>query len=64
MDDIAEKILMYRAEHNISQGEMARRCRVTLQTINSVENRLQNPSALTRAKIMMVIEGGKEDAEI
>lgn len=65
MDDIATKILRYRAEHDISQAEMARRCKVTLQTINSIENGLQNPSALTRTKIMMVIEKGEsENAEV
>ena len=54
--NIAQEILMYRAKNNISQGEMARRCNVTKQTIYSVENGYQNPSKLTEAKIRMVLD--------
>ena len=49
---------MYRAQHNISQTEMAKRCKVTKQTIFNIEHEIQDPTALTQAKIRMVI--GKE----
>lgn len=56
---LSERMVIYRAKQNISQSELARRCGVTPQTINSVENETQEPSKLTVAKIELVI--GKED---
>lgn len=52
---LAERMIGYRAKENISQTELARRCKVTLQTINSIETGQQNPSKLTQAKIEQVI---------
>jgi DNA-binding XRE family transcriptional regulator len=59
---LSERMVLYRAKERISQAELARRCGVTLQTINSVENETQSPSKVTVAKIELVI-GGHEDAE-
>ena len=59
MKTLQEEMIEYRARENISQSELARRCGVTLQTINSVENGLQEPSKLTRTKIELVINGEK-----
>lgn len=53
---LAEKMVLYRAKHNLSQSELASKCEVSLQTINSIENGLQNPSRLTEMKIRLVIE--------
>lgn len=55
---LSQEILKYRAVHNISQQEMANRCNVTKQTIFNIEHEIQDPTALTQAKIRMVI--GKE----
>ena len=55
---LGQEILMYRAQHNISQTEMANRCNVTKQTIFNIEHDIQDPTSLTQAKIRMVI--GKE----
>lgn len=52
------KILEYRAKHNISAATFAGLCRVTPQTIYSIENNTQHPSKLTRMKIEKVL---KED---
>lgn len=52
---LAQRMIDYRAKENISQTELARRCKVTLQTINSIETGQQNPSKLTQAKIEQVI---------
>lgn len=57
---LSERMVRYRAKERISQSELARRCGVSLQTINSVENELQTPSKVTEAKIELVI--GKEEA--
>lgn len=53
----------YRARERISQGELARRCGLSVQTICSVENETQEPSRVTLAKIELVIgkEEGSED---
>lgn len=53
---LGQKMLNYRAKHGLSQEKMARLCNVTTQTICNVENGAQNPSKLTRQKILNVIE--------
>ena len=62
MKKLSERMVLYRAKERISQAELARRCGVTLQTINSVENETQSPSKLTVAKIELVV-GGEDNAE-
>ena len=47
---------MYRARHDISQAEMARRCNLTKQTIYAIENERQSPGKLTEMKIRLVLE--------
>lgn len=54
-DELIKKMIEYRAKESISQRELARRVGVSLQTINSIENGLQEPSKLTEAKIYLVI---------
>lgn len=54
---LREEMIRYRAKERISQGELAKRCGVSLQTINSVENGLQTPSRVTEMKIRMIVEG-------
>jgi len=53
---IGDEILVYRAKHNISQGEMANRCNVTKQTIFNIEHGIQEPTRLTKAKIRLVLD--------
>lgn len=55
--ELAEAMLTYRAKQRISQRELAERCGVCTQTIYAVENRLQNPSAVTAEKIRLVVSG-------
>lgn len=55
---LQDKMVEYRAKHDMSQKAFAKKCGVSLQTINSVENGLQKPSKMTEAKIMMVIKEG------
>lgn len=59
---LAKRMVLYRAKERISQTELAHRCGLTLQTINSIENETQSPSKVTVAKIELVI-GGDENAE-
>ena len=55
--ELGELMVRYRAKERISQSELARRCGVSLQTINSVENGIQTPSKVTETKIRLVVEG-------
>ena len=55
MKDLPERMLDFRAKNNMSQRELAEKVKVTIQTINSVERGLQEPSRLTRKKIELVI---------
>lgn len=57
---LQEQMLAYRARERISQTELARRCGLTLQTINSIENGKQNPSKTTLIRIMDVVGQQKE----
>ena len=57
---LSERMVLYRAKERISQAELARRCGVTLQTINSVENETQTPARVTVVKIELVV-GGADD---
>lgn len=57
---LSERMVLYRAKERISQAELARRCGVTVQTINSVENETQTPSRVTVAKIELIV-GGVDD---
>lgn len=59
---LADRMVLYRAKERISQKELAKRCGITTQTVNSVENELQTPTKLTKAKIELVIgQEVKED---
>lgn len=63
MRDLATDMFNYRVDHDMSQTDLAKLCRISIQTVNSVENRKQNPSKMTRAKLERVIyanatEGG------
>lgn len=55
---LQELMILYRGKERITQRDLAERCGVSLQTINYVENGLQNPSKLTEQKIRLVVEGG------
>ncbi len=57
---LQELMILYRGKERITQRELAERCGVSLQTINYVENGLQNPSKLTEQKIRLVVEGGNK----
>lgn len=58
--NIADEMLRYRARERISQKEFAKRCGLSLQTVNSVENGKQTPGKLTIEKIKLAI-GMEED---
>ena len=56
LDVLRQKMLDYRARHNISQYKLAELCKLTPQTVCNVENGVQEPSKLTKQKILNLIE--------
>lgn len=54
-EDLINAMLDFRAEHSISQGDFAKICKVTPQTICNIERGVQTPSKLTERKILNVI---------
>ena len=60
-NELGKKIVCYRAKYNLSQTEMAKLCKLTLQTIWNIENGVQTPTRLTKQKILNVISKGKEN---
>lgn len=59
MASLQERMIEYRAKERISQTELGARCGLSKQTINSIENKMQEPTKITLAKIELVI--GKEE---
>lgn len=53
---LSEKMLLYRAKHNINQEELARRCNLTKQTICLIETEQQTPTKRTELKIRLVVD--------
>ena len=55
---LSEKIVTYRAKHNLSAEKIAELCNLTMPTIYNIENCKQAPSKMTLRKILNVIEQG------
>lgn len=58
VEELRSKIITYRAKNNLTQKRFAKICKLTTQTICNVENGNQNPSRLTKAKILDAIQRG------
>ncbi len=58
---LKERILNYRAKHNISQEDFANRCQVNVMTINTIETEKRKPTQLTVAKIEMILREDEEN---
>ena len=61
--ELAEKMILYRAKHNISGVELAKMCNITAPTIYALENEQKLPHKLTVAKVLRVIEEGNNESE-
>lgn len=53
---LSERMLTYRAKHNLSAEKFAKLCNLTLPTIYNVENCKQKPSKMTLKKILNIIQ--------
>lgn len=56
MDDLRQRMFDYRVKHRLSREKFAKLCGISLQTAHYVERGLQKPSAMTRAKIELVLK--------
>ena len=58
---LKDRIIQYRAKHNVSQEDFANLCQVNVMTINSIETgKRKNPTQLTKAKIEMILRKDEE----
>lgn len=56
MEELANRMLVYRAKHRLSQKEFAELVGLSTMTVNSIESGRQTPSALTKTKIMLILD--------
>lgn len=57
MNDLANKLVAYRAKYRLTQKELATKCGVSGQTISCIERGYQKPNRVTLAKIEAVVGG-------
>lgn len=62
-DELAGRMILYRAKHRLSQQELADKCGVSKQTIYSLESGYQTPTKVTLAKIELVIGSDEKAVE-
>lgn len=53
---LSDNIIRYRAKHDLSQEQMAKKCGITKLTIFNIEHGKQTPTPKTEMKIRMVLE--------
>lgn len=58
---LGERILEYRARHNLSQEDFANLVQVNVMTINAIENNKRQPLKTTAMKIEMILKGEAEN---
>lgn len=57
---LQEKIVRYRARHNLTQRQFGELIGVTKQTVYGIENGLQDPSKMTMMRIDILFEKENE----
>lgn len=55
MNNLRDLMLEYRAKNDLSQSDLAKQCKVSLQTICAIENGKQKPHKKTETKIRLII---------
>ncbi len=55
-EELVTKMIMYRAEHNMTQIEFAKAIGITQSTLSLIETMKQSPANITKAKILLYIE--------
>lgn len=62
MRTLKERVLEYRARHNMSQQDFANVAHLNVMTVNNIETEKREPTQLTVTKIEMILKGEEEDA--
>lgn len=62
--ELSKRMLEYRAKNHISAKEFAKLCGISMQTVYSIENEVQNPSKTTVIKIENVMKNDVEKKTI
>ena len=60
MSELREKILEYRAKHDMSQRDFANLCHLNVMTINGIEVGKRMPTKMTAKKIEIAMEEKEE----
>ena len=58
---LRERMLEYRARHNMSQEDFANKCGLNVMTINTIETGKRKPTQLTITKIEIIL---REDENV
>lgn len=61
---LGDRILQYRARHNMSQEDFANRAQVNVMTISAVENGKRSHTRLTLSKIENVLREDETNVEM
>lgn len=59
--NLGKSIVTYRAKHNLSQKEFAKKVGLSTQTIYMIEANLQTPTKVTTEKIILVLEEDEQN---
>ena len=57
---LAEKMILYRAKHKMSQGKLAELCGLNRSTIKYIESGKKEPLKTTAIRILCVVEKQEE----
>ena len=60
---LGERIIEYRARHNLSQEDFANMVQVNVMTISAIENDKRKPLRKTAKKIEMIMKESEENDE-
>ena len=61
--ELGDKILEFRARHNMSQEDFANLVQVNVMTINAIENNKRKPLRTTAKKIEMIMKESENHVE-
>jgi len=60
---LGERIIEFRAKHNMSQEDFANLVQVNVMTVSAIENGRRQPLRKTAKKIEMIIKESEKNAE-
>ena len=64
VSNVAEKMIMYRAENNLTQSEFAKKLNISRITICKIETGKVIPKKTTALKILLYISKGSDSSDV